>query len=197
MFVSLRTRNYRLFFLGQLVSVSGTWMQTVAQSFLVLDLTGSGTELGLATAARFAPIFVVAPWGGLIADRLDKRRVLFVTQTAAGILALAFGLLVGTHVISMWMVYVLAGLLGIVNVFDTPARQSLIAELVPRANLANAVTLNSITMNLARIVGSALGGSVTAAIGLATCFDANAASFVAVLIQPRHDVASHDDRTRT
>ena len=129
-FSSLSSRNYRLYFFGQGVSVSGTWMQTVAQSFLVLQLTNSGTELGLATAARFVPIFLFGPWGGLVADRLDKRRLLFVTQTLSGLLALAFGILVGTHAIRMWMVYLLALGLGFVNVFDNPARQSLIPELV-------------------------------------------------------------------
>src|SRR5580698_3824175 len=123
-FSSLSSRNYRLYFFGQLVSVSGTWMQTVAQSFLVLQLTGSGTDLGLATGARFVPVFLFGPWGGLIADRIDKRRVLYVTQSLAGLLALALGVLVGTHEIRMWMVYLLAVALGFVNVFDNPARQS-------------------------------------------------------------------------
>src|SRR5580693_281699 len=121
MFSSLSSRNYRLYFWGQLISVSGTWMQTVAQSFLVLQLTDSGTALGLATAARFVPILVFGPWGGLVADRLDKRRVLYVTQSLSGVLALVFGVLVGTHAIQMWMVYLLALALGFVNVFDNPA----------------------------------------------------------------------------
>ena len=109
MFSSLSSPNYRLYFWGQLVSVSGTWMQTVAQSFLVLQLTDSGTDLGLATAARFVPIFLFGPWGGLVADRLDKRRVLYVTQIAVRCpAALVFGVLVGTHAIQMWMVYLLA-----------------------------------------------------------------------------------------
>src|ERR1700753_1435103 len=100
-FASLGTRNYRLFFFGQLISVSGTWMQTVAQSFLVLQLTHSGTVLGLTTAVRFGPMFLFGPWGGVIADRLDKRRVLYVTQALAGILALVFAVLVGTHAINI------------------------------------------------------------------------------------------------
>jgi MFS family permease len=181
-FSSLSSPNYRLYFWGQLVSVCGTWMQTVAQSFLVLQLTGSGTALGLATAARFVPIFLFGPWGGLVADRLDKRRVLFVTQSLAGLLALAFGILVGTHAIRMWMVYLLALALGFVNVFDNPARQSLISELVPRPLLRNAVTLNSVMINLARVFGAALGGGIASALGLALCFDLNAASFAAVLV---------------
>lgn len=181
-FSALSTPNYRLFFWGQLVSVCGTWMQTVAQAFLVLQLTSSGTELGLATAARFLPIFLFAPWGGLVADRLDKRRVLYVTQTLSGLLALVLGLLTGTHVIQMWMVYLLALSLGFVNAFDNPARQSMISELVPPALLGNAVTLNSVTVNLARIFGAALGGGIASLLGLALCFDLNAVSFGAVLI---------------
>jgi MFS family permease len=181
-FASLSSANYQLFFWGQLVSVCGTWMQTVAQSFLVLQLTDSGTDLGLATAARFVPIFLFGPWGGLVADRLDKRRVLYVTQSLSGVLALAFGVLVGTHAIQMWMVYLLAVALGFVNVFDNPARQSLIPELVPLPLLSNAVTLNSVTVNMARIFGAAAGGVIASALGLALCFDLNAVSFAAVLL---------------
>jgi MFS family permease len=181
-FSSLSSPNYKLFFWGQLVSVCGTWMQTVAQSFLVLQLTDSGTDLGLATAARFVPIFLFGPWGGLVADRLDKRRVLYVTQSLSGVLALAFGVLVGTHAIQMWMVYLLAVALGFVNVFDNPARQSLIPELVPLPLLSNAVTLNSVTVNMARIFGAAAGGVIASALGLALCFDLNAVSFAAVLL---------------
>ena len=182
---SLRQRNYRLFFSGQLVSVAGTWMQTVAQSFVVLDLTHSGTQLGLASAARFLPMFVFGPLGGVFADRLDKRRVLYVTQTLAGLLAAAFAVTVGTHAIRLWLVYLLALALGFVNVFDNPARQSFISEMVPPGDLPNAVTLNSVAMNMARVFGAALGGVIAAAIGLAPCFACNAASFAAVL-------ASHD-----
>ena len=182
MFSSLSSPNYRLYFWGQLVSVSGTWMQTVAQSFLVLQLTDSGTDLGLATAARFVPIFLLGPWGGLVADRLDKRRVLYVTQSLSGVLALVFGVLVGTHAIQMWMVYLLAVALGFVNVFDNPARQSLIPELVSRPLVRNAVTLNSVTVNMARIFGAALGGGIASLVGLALCFDINAASFAAVVV---------------
>jgi MFS family permease len=177
---SLRHRNYRLFFFGQLVSVIGTWMQTVAQSFLVLDLTHSGTQLGLTTAVRFLPVLLFGPAGGLFADRRDKRRVLYVTQTCAGLLAGAFAVLTGTHEIRLWTVYVLAVALGFVNVFDNPARQSFISEMVPPEDLPNAVTLNSVAMNLARVFGAALGG-VLAALGLALCFAVNAVSFGAVL----------------
>jgi MFS family permease len=179
---SLRHRNYRLFFFGQLVSVAGTWMQTVAQSFLVLDLTHSGTQLGLTTAARFTPMLLFGPAGGLFADRMDKRRVLYVTQTLAGLLAGAFAILIATHAINLPLVYMLALALGFVNVFDNPARQSFISEMVSADDLANAVTLNSVAMNMARVFGGAAGGTIAAALGLALCFTANAISFGAVLI---------------
>ena len=178
---SLRHRNYRLFFFGQLVSVMGTWMQTVAQSFLVLDLTHSGTDLGLVTAARFLPILLFGPAGGLFADRRNKRRILYVTQALSGLLAAIFAILTGTHVIQMWLVYLLALSLGFVNVFDNPARQSFISEMVPPDDLANAVTLNSVSINLARVFGAAAGGVLVAVLGLALCFACNAISFVAVI----------------
>jgi len=179
---SLRHRNYRLYFFGQLVSVIGTWMQTVAQSFLVLDLTHSGTQLGLTTAVRFLPVLLFGPAGGLFADRRDKRRVLYVTQTLSGLLAAAFAVLTGTHDMRLWIVYVLAVALGFVNVFDNPARQSFISEMVPPEDLPNAVTLNSVAMNLARVFGAALGGVLAAVLGLALCFAVNAVSFAAVLV---------------
>jgi MFS family permease len=178
---SLRYRNYRFFFYGQLISVMGTWMQTVAQSFLVLSLTHSGTDLGLATAARFLPMLIFGPAGGLFADRRDKRRILYVTQAASGILAAIFAVLTGTHLIQMWSVYVLALSLGLVNVFDNPARQSFISEMVPESELPNAVTLNSVSVNLARVFGAAVGGVLAAVLGLALCFACNALSFVAVI----------------
>ncbi len=182
MLSALAVRNYRLYFFGQLVSVAGTWMQTVAQSFLVLRLTGSGTALGLATAARFLPMFVFGPLGGLVADRMDKRRVLYVTQSLSGLLAAVFAVLIGTDAIEMWMVYLLALALGVVNVFDNPARQSFIPEMVVPEKLSNAVTLNSVSLNMARVFGAAAGGVFVAALGLAACFAINAVSFVAVLI---------------
>jgi len=179
---SLRQRNYRLFFFGQLVSVAGTWMKTVAQSFVVLDLTHSGTQLGLTSAARFLPMFLFGPIGGVFADRMDRRRVLDVTQTLSGLLAGVFAVTVGTHSIRLWIVYLLALALGFVNVFDNPARQSFISEMVSAQDLPNAVTLNSVAMNMARVFGAALGGVIAAAIGLALCFTFNALSFGAVLV---------------
>ena len=179
---SLRQRNYRLFFFGQLVSVAGTWMQSVAQSFVVLDLTHSGTQLGLTSAARFLPMFLFGPVGGVFADRMDRQRVLYLTQTLSGLLAAAFAVTVATHSIRLWIVYLLALSLGFVNVFDNPARQSFISELVSPGDLPNAVTLNSVAMNMARVFGAALGGVIAAAIGLALCFTCNALSFGAVLV---------------
>jgi len=179
---SLRQRNYRLFFFGQLVSVAGTWMQTVAQSFLVLDLTHSGTQLGLTSAARFLPMFLFGPIGGVFADRMDKKRVLYLTQSLSGLLAAVFAVTVATHSIRLWLIYLLAIALGFVNVFDNPARQSFISEMVSAEDLPNAVTLNSVAMNMARVFGAALGGVIAAAIGLALCFACNALSFGAVLV---------------
>jgi MFS family permease len=178
---SLHHRNYRLYFFGQLVSMMGTWMQTVAQSFLVLDLTHSGTDLGLATAARFLPVLIFGPAGGLFADRRNKRRILYITQTLSGLLAAVFAILTGTHLIQMWSIYLLAVALGFVNVFDNPARQSFITEMVPPGDLANAVTLNSVALNLARVFGAALGGILVDVLGLTLCFALNAVSFAAVL----------------
>ena len=179
---SLRQRNYRLFFFGQLVSVAGTWMQSVAQSFLVLDLTHSGTQLGLTSAARFLPMFLFGPVGGVFADRMDRKRVLYLTQSLSGLLAAVFAVTVATHSIRLWIIYLLAIALGFVNVFDNPARQSFISEMVSAEDLPNAVTLNSVAMNMARVFGAALGGVIAAAIGLALCFACNALSFAAVLV---------------
>jgi MFS family permease len=181
-FASLHVRNYRLFFAGQVISTSGTWMQTVAQGWLVLRLTHSGTDLGLITAARFLPMMLFSPWGGLVADRLDKRRILYVTQTLAGLLALALAILDASGVITLWMVAVVALVLGCVNVFDNPTRQSFIAEMVSEADLPNAITLNSVTINLARVIGPAVAGVLIATVGIAPCFGANAASFAAVVV---------------
>jgi MFS family permease len=179
---SLRHRNYRLYFFGQLVSVIGTWMQAIAQSFLVLELTHSGTQLGLVTAARFAPMLIFGPQGGVFADRHDKRRILYVTQVLAGLLAAVFAICLGTGVMRLWIVYVLAASLGFVNVFDNPARQSFISEMVPPEDLPNAVLLNSVSMNLARVLGAAVGGTVAAVLGLTLCFALNAVSYGAVLL---------------
>jgi MFS family permease len=181
-FRSLRVRNYRLYFFGQIISVSGTWMQTVAQAWLVLRLTGSGVDLGTVVALQFLPMLLLGAWGGLVADRLDKRRLLYATQTSAGLLALALGLLVGTGSVDLAEVYLLAGLLGVVNLFDNPARQTFVMEMVGPDDVANAVSLNSVVMNAARVIGPALAGLLISLAGMAVCFDANAASYIAVII---------------
>ncbi len=179
---SLSVRNYRLYFWGYSISVAGTWMQSLALGLLVLRLTGSGSDLGLATAARFLPYVVLGPVGGLIADRYDKRRLLYVTQSSSACVALLFAVLTALKMIDVGLVIGLSLALGALTVFDNPARQSLIAELVPREQLPNAVTLNSVSVNLARVLGSAAGGALVAAVGTATCFAINALSFTAVIV---------------
>jgi MFS family permease len=180
-FAAMRFRNYRLFISGQLVSMSGTWMQSVAQAWLVLELTGSGTALGLVVAAQFLPTLLGGPWGGLVADRFDKRKLLLGTQTVAGLLALVLGLLTVTGTVQLWMVYVLAAGLGLVTAIDNPSRQTFVMEMVGPADIANAVTLNSVVVNAARVVGPAVAGVVISNLGVGPCFLLNAASFVAVL----------------
>ena len=181
-FRSLRVRNYRLYFVAQLISNSGTWMDRVAQAWLVLHLTGSGFDLGIVTGLQFLPILLVGPWGGLIADRMDKRRLLYATQAGGGLIALALGILVETHAIRLWQVFLLAFCLGVMNLFDNPARQTFVFEMVGKEDLPNAVSLNSVVMNASRVVGPAIGGVVITLVGLGVCFLANAASFGAVLV---------------
>jgi MFS family permease len=180
-FRSLRIHNYRFYFFGQIVSLTGTWMQSVGQAWLVLQLTGSGVALGATAALQFAPILVAGPWGGVIADRVDKRRLVTWTQAAAGALALTLGLLTLFHVVRLWMVFVLAFLLGVVNLVDMPARQSFIIEMVGPEDVANAVSLNSVVVNGARVVGPAIAGLLIATVGIAPCFLINAASYLGVI----------------
>ncbi len=181
-FSSLRVRNFRLFVAGQFVSLTGTWMQTVAQALLVLELTGRGTDVGIAFALQYVPLFVLAPVGGVIADRFNKRKVMFCTQGVSGLLALTLAILVVTGTVELWMVYVLAAGLGIVNTIDSPVRLTIVPELVGRDQLTNAVSLNAVMVNLARIIGPALAGVLVATVGLAACFFYNAASFAAVMV---------------
>jgi len=181
-FSSLRIRNFRLYFTAQLVSVSGTWMQSVAQAWLVLHLTGSGVALGIVVGLQFLPMLLLGPFGGLVADRANKRKLLFVTQSAGGLLALVLGVLVVTDTVVLWQVYLLAGLLGVVNLFDNPARQTFMIEMVGRDDLPNAVSLNAVVMNASRVVGPAIGGVIITVFGLGICFFVNAASYVAVIV---------------
>ena len=180
-FSALAVRNYRLWFVGQGISLSGTWMQTVAQGLLVLELTGSGTELGLVTAAQALPVLFLAPWGGVIADRFSKRTTLYLTQAAAGVLALVLGGLVATGSIQVWMVYVLACGLGLVKAIDTPTRQSFVLEMVGKETLVNAVSLNSTQVNLARVIGPTIAAALIATVGMAACFFFNGLSYFVVI----------------
>jgi MFS family permease len=181
-FSSLHVRNYRLYYIGQIISTSGTFMQSIAQAWLVLKLTNSGTALGLVTALQYLPILILGPYGGVITDRISKRKILYFTQSISGVLALILGVLVGTSLVKVWMVYGLAFCLGMVNVFDNPARQTFYIELVGPDNLRNAITLYSTLVNLARIIGPAIAGALIAAFGLAPCFLINGVSYIAVVI---------------
>lgn len=182
-FAALAVRNYRLFFTGQLISVSGTWMQSVAQGWLVLKVThNSAVYLALAIALQYVPMLLFASYGGVVADRLAKRRILYVTQTSAGLLALVLGLLVSTHHASLGAIFGLAFGLGIVNLFDNPARQAFVQEMVGRDLLTNAVSLNSALMNGGRLIGPAVAGGLISGFGVAACFYTNAASYIAVII---------------
>lgn len=182
-FRSLHNRNYRLYFVGQWISVSGTWMQQLAQVWLILQLTNkNGTAVGLITAFQFLPMLLFGVWGGVLADRFDKRKLLYGTQIGAGILALALGVIVSTGTAAVWNVYLMSVLLGFVNVVDNPARQTFVLEMVGREDLPNAVSLNSVVMNSSRVVGPAIGGVLIATVGIAPLFYINAASYIAVII---------------
>ena len=180
-FSSLAIRNFRLYFIGQGISISGTWMQSIAQGLLVLKLTGSGTQLGLVIALQTLPVLLFGAYGGVIADRFPKRLVLYISQSAAGAFALALGVLVAIDRIEIWMVHVLSVGLGFVNAVDNPTRQAFILELVGPERLRNAVSLNSTEMNLARVVGPAFAGVLIGTVGLASCFLLNGLSFFAVI----------------
>lgn len=173
--------NYRRYMSGQAVSLVGTWMQMTAQSWLVLTLTGSSTDLGLIVAAQTLPVLLLCPYGGVIADRIDKRKAMIVLQSLMGVQALALGLLTVTGVVTVWEIAVLAVMLGFNNAFENPARQSFMSEMVGAEHLRNAVSLNSVMVNVARVVGPAVAGILIATVGEGVCFLVNAASFVAVV----------------
>jgi MFS family permease len=181
-FRSLRVRNYRLYFAGALVSNTGTWMQRVAQDWLVLQLSGSGTAVGITIALQFLPMVLFGLWGGVLADRLPKRRLLMASQAFLGLQALTLGLLVISGAAQVWHVYVLALLMGIGTAVDNPTRQSFVVEMVDRDDLPNAVALNSSSFNGARLLGPAVAGVLIAAIGTGPVFLINAASFLAVIL---------------
>ena len=179
---ALRHRNFRLFFGGQLISLIGTWMQSVAQAWLIYRLTHSALLLGAVGFAGQIPIFLIAPLGGHVADRVDRRRIILITQSASMVLAFVLAGLTLSGRIHEWHILALAALLGIVNAFDMPARQAFIVQMVEREDLMNAIALNSSMFNGARIVGPAVAGILVAAIGEGWCFFANAVSYIAVLI---------------
>ncbi len=180
-FAALSVPNYRRYYGGQAISLAGTWMQMTAQAWLVLTLSHSATTLGLIIALQTLPVLVLAPYGGVIADRVDKRKVMVVLQSAMGIQALILGLLAVTHVVQVWEIGLLAALLGVNNAFENPARQSFMLELVGQQHLRNAVTLNSVLVNVARSVGPAVAGVMIATVGVGICFLINAVTFVAVV----------------
>ncbi len=199
-FSALAIRNFRLYFAGQVVSVSGTWMQRVAQSWLVLELTGSGAAVGAVTAFQFLPILLVAPMGGLVADRIDKRKVLYLTQSLAGLIAATLGVLVLTERVELWMVFCLALALGLVGSFDNPSRNAFVMEMVGRSRLTNAVGLNSVLVNTARIIGPAIGGALIVTVGIGACFLINAASYIAFIaalaLMREHDIDRSSPESR-
>ena len=181
MFRALKYRNFQLFFAGQLISLVGTWMDNIAEAWLVYRLTGSSLLLGTVAFSGQIPVFLLAPIGGLVADRLDRRRVVIVTQTLSMIIAGALAGLTLSGRVKVWEVMVLASLMGIVNAFDIPARQAFLAEMVGREDLMNAIALNSSMFNGARVVGPAIAGILVASIGEGWCFFANSVSYIAVI----------------
>jgi MFS family permease len=192
---ALAHRNFRLFWTGQLVSLVGTWMQTVAQGWLLLQLTNSPVALGVAAAFQFTPVLIFGLFGGVVADMLPKRRTLIATQVAEMVLAFALGILVATGTVQVWHVYLLAILLGVVSAVDMPVRQSFVVEMVGRSDVGNAVALNSAVFNASRIVGPAIAGVVIGTVGIATCFLLNGASFAGVIVgllamRPEHLLAA-------
>jgi MFS family permease len=178
---AFRHRNYQLFFGGQLISLTGTWMQSVGESWLVYRLTGSSALLGVTSFATLAPVFFFATIGGTVADRVDRHRIILITQTLSMVLPLTLAALTLSGRVQVWHIFVLATCLGIVNAFDVPARQAFVVDLVGREDLSNAIALNSTMVNGARIVGPAVAGVLVAAVGEGWCFLLNGVSYIAVI----------------
>ncbi len=178
---ALRHRNFQLFFAGQAISLTGTWMDSVAQAWLIYRLTGSSALLGLVSFANQIPVFLIAPLGGYVADRWNRHRIVIFTQAASMVLALTLAWLTLSGRIRIWELFVLASLLGVVNAFDVPARQSFLVEMVGREDMINAIALNSSMFNGARMVGPAIAGLLVAKIGEGWCFFANGISYIAVI----------------
>lgn len=184
-FESLEVPNYRRYFAGQLISLSGTWMQTVAAIWVVLGLTGSGVAVGLTTALQFLPMLLIGAWGGLLADRIPKRRLLMTTQALMAIPALGLFAVTATGVVAPWMVYLAVLAFGSLNAVDNPTRQSFVIEMVGPDRVVNAVSLNSVIVQAARIVGPALAGILIATVGVVPCFALNALTFAAMILALR------------
>jgi MFS family permease len=198
---ALRHRNYRLFFTGQIVSTVGTWMQSVAMPWLALELTHSGVLVGLVLAAQFTPILVAGQFGGIVADRFHKRNVLLTTQTAFTVPPFVLFVLTATGHAQYWMVIVAALAAGIINVFDVPARQAFIVEMVGKRDLTNAIALNSSVFNASAVIGPSLAGLVIALVGVPLCFLANSVSYLAAIVAlllmrdlPRREPPAHEAR---
>jgi MFS family permease len=181
-FAALKHRNYQLYFGGQLVSNAGTWMQTVALGWLVWELSHSDLMLGIVGFASAIPSLMVTPWGGVVVDRMPKRRLLMMTQSGAMILAFVLAALTFTGVVREWHIVLLAAGLGFVNAFDAPARQAFVVDMVGREDMPNAIALNSLMFNSARVIGPGLGGLLLVAVGAGWCFTINGISFLAVLV---------------
>jgi MFS family permease len=181
-FNSLEVPNYRRYFTGQLISLSGTWMQTVAAVWVVLSLTGSGVAVGLTTALQFLPMLLIGAWGGVLADRIPKRRLLIATQALMAIPALGLFAVTATGVVAPWMVYLAVFAMGSINAVDNPTRQSFVIEMVGPDRVVNAVSLNSVIVQAARIVGPAFAGILIATVGVVPCFALNALTFVAMIL---------------
>jgi MFS family permease len=178
---ALKHRNYRLFFFGQLISLIGTWMQNLAQGWLVLKLTNSVLDLGVVTALQFTPLLFFTLFGGVLADRLPKRKTLLATQSTAMVLAFILALLTTLEVVQVWHVYILATLLGLVNALDVPTRQAFVPEMVGKKDLMNAVALNSSVFNAARAIGPAFAGILIGIVGISPAFWLNGLSYMAVI----------------
>ncbi len=181
-FSAMRHRNFKLYFGGQLISNIGTWMQIIAQSWVVYQIGHSELILGLVAFASAIPVLLISPWGGVIVDRMPRRRLLMMTQSSAMVLAFIMAALTFANIIKEWHVIGLAALLGVVNAFDAPARQAFVPEMVEKPDLPNAIALNSMMFNSARVIGPAVAGLVLAAVGAAWCFTINGISFLAVLL---------------
>src|SRR5436309_5970706 len=199
-FLALRHRNFRLFWFGQLISLTGTWMQTIGQAWLVLELTHSAWLLGIVGALQFLPVMLLALFGGVLADRLPKRTVLLFTQSSAMLQAFVLWILVATGQVHLWHILVLASLLGLTNSVDMPARQAFVVEMVGREDLPNAIALNSSLFNMARIVGPGIGGLIIAWLGVGPLFLLNAISFIPVItgialidLKQLHTAVKHSD----